>query len=294
MRIPALVCLIFLSFVQFSFSQESKFELVGKSISQGEIAILRRVDKGGGVFHAHFLGRSYKSFEFGKHQVVILGAHYQLKPGSQLVIVTADSEKGKATYFRINIREAYPVLRYEVPKRPEADQKRINEEHLDKIKALKKMNLVLDSMDYFSSPIYPIIINASFGDIRPSRCRNPKYRKTASCRYHLGTDYRSAFDIFHQRPVAAHAINSGRVVRTAENLIDGKMIILDHGNGISSEYLHLSKFLVKEGDMVKRGQKIGVTGKTGATDAIHLHLTIKMDYGKTIVDPEFFLKTLSK
>ena len=102
----------------------------------------------------------------------------------------------------------------------------------------------------------------------------------------MGTDYRAAFDEGRSRPAAIFAINDGRVVLTKDHLINGKLMVLDHGNGITSGYLHLSKFLVKQGQWVRVGQKIGIAGRTGATEAIHLHLFIKMDYGKTAVDPE--------
>lgn len=274
------------------YLQVHHFKLNKVHASQGDVLILRAPDEKYGKFKANFLGREYQSFRFGKYQSVLLGIHYQLKPGKHSITVWPDLAEGSASYdLELNVKEIYPKLPYEPPKRDPKIQRRINEESEKKISSLQEMNLRLDSMDYFGQPIFPLKINASFGDVR---CRDRRGRKKFNCRYHLGTDYRSAFDFFHQKPEPARAINSGRVVRTVENMVDGKLVILDHGNGISSEYLHLSRFLVKEGDMVVRGQKIGISGKTGGTDAIHLHLTVKMDNGKTIVDPEIFLKTLSK
>ena len=291
MRILVFLGLSALFFPNLSYSQEPEFQLNGKNFSQGDVVILRRIDKAGGEFDATFLGRERKSFRFGGHQAVLLGIDFRLKPGAHRIVVSPGLAGGTSHSFLINVREIYPKLKYEPPKRPADQQKRINEEQRKKTSALKEMSLEVRLMDHFIRPISPVKINAPFGDVR---CRDRRGWKKFNCRYHLGTDYRSAFDFFHQKPEQAVAINPGRVVRTAENLIDGKIVILDHGNGISSEYLHLSKFLVKEGDMVARGQKIGITGKTGSTNAIHLHLTIKMDNGKTVVDPEVFLKTLSK
>ncbi len=291
MKITSLIGLLASFAVNFSYAQEPKFQLSEKNVSQGDVVILRRIDNSVETFKVNFLGRKYESFQFGKFQSVLLGIHFQLRPGMHLITAQSDLAGGTTSSFVINVKELYPKLKYEPPKRPEAQQKRINEEQRKKVSALKEMNLAVSSMNYFAWPISPVKLNASFGE---KRCRDRRGWKKFNCRYHLGTDYRSAFDFFHQKPEPARAINSGRVVGIKENLVDGKLVILDHGNGISSEYLHLSKFLVKKGDLVVRGQKIGITGKTGSTDAIHLHLTIKMDYGKTLVDPEVFLKTLSK
>ena len=292
MRTTAFIGLLAIFPPGFSYAQIPKFQLSEKNVSQGDVVILRRLDKSTETFKAHFLGREYGSFQFGKHQSVLLGIHFQLRPGTHTLTSQYGLRDSTASVrFVIKVKELYPKLKYEPPKRSEGEQKRINEEQEKKRETLQEMNLSLSSMAYFVRAVVPVKINAPFGD---RRCRDRRGLKKFNCRYHLGTDYRSAFDLFHQRPEPAHAINSGKVVAIKENLVDGKLVILDHGNGISSEYLHLSKFLVKEGDMVVRGQKIGITGKTGSTNAIHLHLTIKMDNGKTLVDPEVFLKTLSK
>lgn len=54
----------------------------------------------------------------------------------------------------------------------------------------------------------------------------------------------------------------------------GNMIAVDHGNGLISRYAHASKRLVKEGDIVPQGQKIGEVGSTGRSTGPHLHFEI--------------------
>ena len=54
----------------------------------------------------------------------------------------------------------------------------------------------------------------------------------------------------------------------------GNMIEIDHGNGLVSRYAHASKRLVKEGDVVLRGQKIGEVGSTGRSTGPHLHFEV--------------------
>ncbi|HKQ90974.1 MAG TPA: M23 family metallopeptidase [Blastocatellia bacterium] len=79
------------------------------------------------------------------------------------------------------------------------------------------------------------------------------------------------------------AINSGRVVLAESLFYDGNMVTIDHGQGLLSLYLHLSKMNVKEGDTVSAGQTIGASGSTGRSSGPHLHLQVKLS--GTDIDP---------
>lgn len=54
-------------------------------------------------------------------------------------------------------------------------------------------------------------------------------------------------------------------------VVNGNCVFIDHGHGVISGYLHLSKILVKEGDLVSKGQIIGKVGSTGIASGPHLH-----------------------
>jgi murein DD-endopeptidase MepM/ murein hydrolase activator NlpD len=56
---------------------------------------------------------------------------------------------------------------------------------------------------------------------------------------------------------------------------EGNCIVIDHGQGLLTLYLHLSKFLVKQGEVVTKGQKIGLSGGTGRATGPHLHLAVR-------------------
>ena len=80
-----------------------------------------------------------------------------------------------------------------------------------------------------------------------------------------------------------YAANAG-VVRTARIFkAYGNTVVIDHGMGIESFYMHLSKLAVKPGQSVAQGQLVGYSGETGYSEGPHLHLTIRI--GGVSVDP---------
>lgn len=93
--------------------------------------------------------------------------------------------------------------------------------------------------------------------------------KFANDYYHRGVDYAGAYG----SPVVAAA--AGRVALVGQEskgfLIHGNCVGIDHGQGVETIYLHLSRITVKEGDIVKAGQVIGAIGATGAATGPHLH-----------------------
>lgn len=95
--------------------------------------------------------------------------------------------------------------------------------------------------------------------------------------YHMGLDLAS----FANAPTPAS--NSGKVVDVQRIGIFGLNITIDHGFGLFSHYSHLSQADVKVGDMVKKGQIIGRTGRTGMAGGDHLHFG--MFVGNRFVNP---------
>ena len=80
------------------------------------------------------------------------------------------------------------------------------------------------------------------------------------------------------------AAKSGQVVTSAYHYSYGNYVVIDHGNGNSTLYAHMSSRAVSEGQMVTKGQVIGYVGTTGSSTGNHLHFEVRDNY--TRVDPE--------
>ena len=94
---------------------------------------------------------------------------------------------------------------------------------------------------------------------------------------HSGVDFHSKAGT----PVAAPATG---VVTAAESLFfTGNTVVIDHGLGLYSLLAHLSKFAVKTGDRVRRGQIVGFVGATGRVTGPHLHWSVRLNGAR--VDP---------
>lgn|GEM_PF-60358 len=94
---------------------------------------------------------------------------------------------------------------------------------------------------------------------------------------HSGMDLRAKLGVKVRAPAA------GRVVLAGSLYFSGNTIVLDHGLGVTTLYAHLSKMFVAKDDMVKKGQVIGLVGKTGRVTGPHLHWGLK--FREARVDP---------
>ena len=99
---------------------------------------------------------------------------------------------------------------------------------------------------------------------------------------HTGLDFRAATG----DPVRATA--NGKVIASGWMGGYGRMVEIDHGNGLSTRYGHLSEIHVKIGDVIKIGQVIGAVGSTGRSTGPHLHYETRID--GDAVDPQKFLR----
>ncbi len=92
--------------------------------------------------------------------------------------------------------------------------------------------------------------------------------------YHTGVDFASPMGY------AIKAINNGNIILAkyfSKQNSNGNLIYIDHGIGVGSVYLHLSKIIVKQGDYVKQGQIIGYIGSSGRSTGPHIHWCVYLN-----------------
>lgn len=114
---------------------------------------------------------------------------------------------------------------------------------------------------------------------RYGKRKDPLNKKSA---FHTGVDLRG------KRGQKILATADGVVKKAFKNGGHGNYVMLDHGNGYTTSYSHMQKYLVHRGEQVKRGQVIGLVGSTGRSTGPHLHYEVALD-GKT-VNPYKFMK----
>ncbi len=108
-----------------------------------------------------------------------------------------------------------------------------------------------------------------------------RYRNGKKQGIHKGIDYGAP----QGAPVVA--ANSGVVALTAEDFqMHGKTIVIDHGQGVCTLYLHLSAIGVQPGQEVKKGETIARVGSTGVATGPHLHYALYVD--RVAVDPAWW------
>lgn len=171
-------------------------------------------------------------------------------------------------------RAAYPLERLTVPPRfgtrpDSALQTRIDSEYARAVSVSRQAHAT------------PRLWRAPFTRPRPSRVtstygRGREFNGVVQSR-HMGVDFAGATGA----PV--HASNRGVVALVGDTFLGGNVVYIDHGAGVVTGYLHLSRVDVAEGDTVRRGQVIGRVGSTGRATGPHLHWVAR--YGQVTVNP---------
>jgi len=255
------------------------FNISDSTITNGRTAIII-FDKEKSVNYEKLVvgKRSYRVFNHplnSKKMYALLPVSYYKKPTTQKVEIfykKSNKKLSKTLFFKIEDGK-YPKETIEVqkskvnPKSKEVKQRTAKEY----AEAMKIYGIVTPKNYVRSKYIVPMDskITSSFGKARI-------YNSTLNG-YHSGTDFRAKIGT----PIIAS--NDGKVVLAQNRFYSGNSIILDHGQGIYTCYYHMSEFSVQEGDMVRKGEVIGLSGDTGRITGPHLHFSARV--GGLQVDP---------
>jgi murein DD-endopeptidase MepM/ murein hydrolase activator NlpD len=219
-----------------------------------------------------------------KSWFALAGVSQETKPGTYSLQLHGESATGPSSGAEISFekkivveRQRYPRVMLKVPARYTApspeDQREIEQGKEIKTEAFKTVSANREWKGSFAAPV-----DAAISDVfGVERVFNGSVQST-----HQGLDFR----VPSGTPVAA--VNSGHVILARLLFFEGNCVVIDHGQGLLTLYLHLSKFLVKEGDDVNKGQAIGLSGGTGRATGPHLHLAVR--WQGVYLDPQILLK----
>lgn len=207
----------------------------------------------------------------------LAGVSLETAPGVYTLDLTAATHSEK----KLSFTRKFAVARGKYPKvqvklnvagkftepTPE-QQKQISDSQEVKKEYLGRVTPEREWSGKFSAPAQ-VEISDIFG---VQRVFNGKTQST-----HQGLDFRAHTGT----PVAA--MNSGTVLLARPLYFEGNCVVLDHGQGLLTIYMHLSEIKVKEGDPAKRGEEIGLSGGTGRATGPHLHVAVR--WQGTYLDP---------
>ena len=197
----------------------------------------------------------------------IAGTRLQTRPGTYPLKLEGTTSSGKTITFerKIAVHAAkYPRIAIQVARKytepsPEQQQK-VSQDNGLKQEVFHKVSPEREWSGNFQPPVDARISDV-FGTQRTIK------GKVQSV--HQGLDYA----VPSGTPVAA--VNSGTVLLARPLYFEGNCVVLDHGQGLLTLYMHLSEIKVTEGEQIERGQEIGLSGGSGRATGPHLHLAVR-------------------
>ena len=234
-----------------------------------------------GKWQGHDLTFSYDTSS--RTWFVLAGVSFATAPGKYPLELTGESAK---TQSPLHFTHTFNVFRANYPKfkvplavekkytepGPEqqtqiADSVKVKQEYLGRVSPEREWD------GNFAAPL-----NAQTSDVYGSQ----RIFNGVAQREHQGLDYRVPTGTL------VAAMNDGTVLLARFLYFEGNCVVIDHGQGLLTLYFHLSEIKAREGDSVKRGQEIGLSGATGRATGPHLHVAVR--WQGTYLDPARLLE----
>ena len=233
-------------------------------------------------FKAHFMGKSYPFYAVGPNaKRALIGVPLGSKPGSYKVTLPKADAQGPALDlpkepFVIEITtRVYPVENVNFTPEKTA---LMQAEHRESVLIHKKNQFLSRDQQWEGSFMYPVE-GKVIGEFGLKRIRNG----TIDAGFHKGIDLRA------DKGTPVLAANAGTVVLAQTLKTHGKTVLINHGQGVMTIYLHMQTLLVKDHQKVRKGQAIGKVGSTGLSTAPHVHFQVFV-HGVP-VDPKQWVET---
>ena len=231
--------------------------------------------------HAMFLRKTFAMFHgFGGGLTALIPVPFSVRPGPQHVMMTVTDDQDRTRQIE-HVLEIERSKRHtgalEIPAGWKKPSKSVMRAARLESKKLMRLLSRHSKKRRWSGAFTPPCADAckrsgAYGELRRTAGRHPKKDLL------LGTEYEGP------EGNDVKAIGAGRVIFVEELLEPGKLVVVDHGQGLYSLYAHLKRMDVKIGAAVTRGQVIGLLGQTGKIVGPHLWLGVASS--AIFVDPE--------
>jgi len=245
--------------------------IVPETLNPGDLFYLEVRDVAGNDVKARFLDREISLYRSSDSSFMALVPVSIKTPAGNYSIKIEEGNRQRVYPVRV-ISKIFRTIKLTLPEKTvtlsEADQKRVEREYLLQQKIWKAASPPKWS-GAFALPLH----NGVSTEFGVRRIMNKK--KTS---IHRGMDFRG------KKGTPVRAVNKGIVTLARELFYGGNTLVIDHGMGLYSVYMHLSRIDVKEGVLVEKGQVVGLVGMSGRATGPHLHLSVKLN-GES-VNPE--------
>ena len=259
-KFAALIILLCTPAFVFAFN----VSVTPETVSPGDLFLVQAVDDQNKPVRAEFMGSIIKLHRTENNLLLaFIPVDVNTAPGSYKLIVSAGKDKLSSS-VKVQSKE-FKTIHLTLPEgkvtlSPENQKRAVEEAGL--LKKIWPLNNDKGWNGSFSKPL-STETSTEFG---VKRIMNKK--KTS---VHRGMDFRG------KEGTPVKSLNTGTVVLNKDLFYGGNTLIVDHGMGLYSVYMHLSEFKAEKGDKVAKGQTVGLVGMSGRATGPHLHLSVKLN-----------------
>lgn len=263
----------------------SAIEITPDTLSQGKTSVIKLSSAGETSLTGRLADYELSFFKNGGDEYVALqGIHALMEPGIYPLVISGETDQGVLFGFS----QMVPVLARDFtfaslqvpPETIDPENTEPEDELWNSLAEPVSSEKLWDGV--FQRPVAPSDCGytATFGDRR-------SYNGSPYNYFHTGLDFCYNYNLEVNE---IYAPADGVVVFAGPLVVRGNAVMIDHGWGIYSAYMHQAEIKVEEGDQVEAGQVIGIVGQTGRVNGPHLHLEIWA--GGVQVDPLDWLENV--
>lgn len=266
-------------FLLLSYAHAAEQPLIflsSKTPLQGDTVMVTFKNKSSLVKSAIFGTQPIQFFNYRTTSRAVIPIAATKKPGTYLLRVRYTD--GRVSERTIIVRpHKFPYITLDVPKKLHLSSLALVQKLAEKKQIIAQITSTTAPHALFANPFrFPLNdhskLGSPFGELRDSG---------GTLIRHMGADFTAPIGT----PV--YPINDGVVQEAYLDSLYGNSVVIDHGAGIYSLYLHLNEFRVHSGERVTKEVILGTVGQTGYATAPHLHLSVKL--GGVSIDPLRFI-----